>query len=236
MIKIVSYNIRGGLGMDGIRDIHRIGTYLKTLDADLICLQEVHKCLPQSGNIDQPLCLAEQLRMTCTFSSTLSIGEGKYGIATFSRLPVLSATHLRLPNIRERLKGIVWRERRTAVAVEVLVDGRSISVWNTHWSLNAKDRLCSAERLATALPSNKVVLVGDFNAGEGSGEIARLMELTGLQDAGVAEKICTFPSDEPRHRIDRFFHSPELNVIGMHVPDSPLSDHLPVIAGVNCFM
>ena len=140
-MRIVTYNIRGGLGMDGLRDIQRIGEHLASINADIVCLQEVHERLPQSGLVDQVSILSDCLDLPCYFSSAMNIGNGRYGIASFTRLTALDVRYVRLPNMREHLSGIVWRERRTAMELVVEVEGQRVSIWNTHWSLNAKDRL-----------------------------------------------------------------------------------------------
>ena len=162
-MRVVSYNIRGGLGMDGIRDVERIARYLLMLNADVICLQEVHECLPQSGVVDQPAVLSRILGMTCEFSSGLSVHGGRYGIVTFSKLPIRNIERIPLPNTTERLMGIVWRERRTALFVEVETENGWLTIGNTHWSLHSKDRMASADRLAKAMGGKSEMLVGDFN-------------------------------------------------------------------------
>ena len=54
MIKIISWNVRHGLGQDGIVDIKRIGEKLKSLNADIIALQgyimeDAHELVPGAG-------------------------------------------------------------------------------------------------------------------------------------------------------------------------------------------
>ena len=51
-IKLVSYNIRFGLGTDQKIDLERIADTVK--DADIIALQEVDRCWKRSGMTDQP--------------------------------------------------------------------------------------------------------------------------------------------------------------------------------------
>ncbi|MEP6755136.1 MAG: endonuclease/exonuclease/phosphatase family protein, partial [Chthonomonadales bacterium] len=212
-----------------VRDVERIGQYLLTLNADVICLQEVHECLPQSGVVDQPAILSHILGMTCEFSSGLLVHGGRYGIATFSKLPMRLVERVQLPNTTERLIGIVWRERRTALLVEVETQSGWITVGNTHWSLHSKDRLASADRLAKAMSGKNGILLGDFNTDASSAEVSRLMQGTGYVDLGAKTKVMTFPSNHPNRRIDLALATTELKHAELTVGETQLSDHLPLI-------
>ena len=55
-MKIITYNIRYGLGLDQRYDLDRIADTVR--DADLIGLQEVERFWKRSGMIDQPDILA----------------------------------------------------------------------------------------------------------------------------------------------------------------------------------
>lgn len=53
-IKIASWNIQMAKGADAIRDLNRIIDYIKAQDADIICLQEVGRNLPELLNSQAP--------------------------------------------------------------------------------------------------------------------------------------------------------------------------------------
>lgn len=53
-IKIASWNIQIAKGADAIRDLNRIIDYTKVQDADIICLQEVGRNLPELLNSQAP--------------------------------------------------------------------------------------------------------------------------------------------------------------------------------------
>src|SRR5438874_49069 len=112
-MRVISYNIRGGLGMDGRRDIRRIAGVLREAQAEVVGLQEVHRRLPQSGLADQPRSLARATGMRCLFGPALTFGPGKYGNAVLSALPARRRAVHRLPG-----KG----EPRAALEVELEMD------------------------------------------------------------------------------------------------------------------
>ena len=57
-MKILTYNIRHGRGMDDKVDIERIASVLAVSEADLICLQEIDQGLPRSRSVHQTQWLA----------------------------------------------------------------------------------------------------------------------------------------------------------------------------------
>lgn len=59
-MKLVSYNIRFGLGLDQQIDLGRIADTVR--DADIVCLQEVERFWKRSGGSDQPEILRGHLK------------------------------------------------------------------------------------------------------------------------------------------------------------------------------
>jgi endonuclease/exonuclease/phosphatase family metal-dependent hydrolase len=106
-----------------------------------------------------------------------------------------------------------------------------LTLATTHWSLAAKDRLSSVEKIAlwASFTGNPIVFAGDFNAGSNSLEIKTLLARTGWQDAASLEPLPTFPSDVPTQRVDYFFHSSEIAIRRVYTAASLASDHLPLI-------
>src|SRR5438034_287507 len=96
-MRVISYNIRGGLGMDDRRDLRRIAAVLRVEAAEVVGLQEVHCRLPQSGLANQPRALARAMGMACLFGPALALGPGKYGNAVLSAVPARRRAIHRLP-------------------------------------------------------------------------------------------------------------------------------------------
>ena len=78
MMRIVTYNTRGSLGMDGVRSTPRIAETLRPLSADVICFQEVYERIPPPLE-DQPAKLAVLLNRRFTFQRCLDFAIGGYG-------------------------------------------------------------------------------------------------------------------------------------------------------------
>ncbi|HXG24745.1 MAG TPA: endonuclease/exonuclease/phosphatase family protein [Chthonomonadales bacterium] len=227
-MRLVSYNIRGGLGIDGRRSLRRIAEVLREVDAQIICLQEVHCRLPWSGFQNQLRALARWLGMPALFQNNVWLALGGFGNALLTSLPVLSLARHRLPNSGERACVRKLPERRGLLEAVLQSPQGPLTVMVTHWSLNARDRQQSAEKVAALVAARRtpVLLAGDFNAAADSPEMARLRGLTGLCDRGSAP---TFPAHRPATRIDYVLHSPEVPVTRVWVVETPASDHRPVV-------
>src|SRR5258706_14052423 len=101
-MRIITWNIQGGKGMDGRRSIKRITEVLREFSRGIICLQEVHQRLPWSWFQNQPGKLERLPGYKVVFGPAYRLGIGAYGNAVLTRLPVRSVTHYRMPNDLER--------------------------------------------------------------------------------------------------------------------------------------
>jgi endonuclease/exonuclease/phosphatase family metal-dependent hydrolase len=223
-MRILTYNIRGGLGMDGRRSIPRIGSVVREAAAEVVGLQEVHQRLPQSALADQPRALERSTGMRCLFGPALTIGPGKYGNAVLSAVPAQRRAVHSLPG-----EG----EPRAALEVELELEGRPVVLFCTHFGLSEAARRDQATALAERVSraGAPVVVVGDLNAGPEAPEL-QLLLAAGLRHAAPPVEP-TFPSDEPRHRIDYILLSPELRCEQSRVIPTTASDHLPIAADIG---
>ena len=54
-LRVLSYNIHHGEGLDGRIDLERIASVIRASEADLVALQEVDQSTERSGGVDQPV-------------------------------------------------------------------------------------------------------------------------------------------------------------------------------------
>ncbi|MEX2025646.1 MAG: endonuclease/exonuclease/phosphatase family protein, partial [Pirellulaceae bacterium] len=60
-LRVLTYNIHHGEGIDGKLDLPRIARVIESVDPDLVALQEVDRRVERTGSVDQP---AELARLT----------------------------------------------------------------------------------------------------------------------------------------------------------------------------
>src|SRR3989338_4828597 len=129
--------------------------------------------------------------------------------------------------------------------VEIDVSGIKVNVITSHLSLWPAERLLQAEALlgpdwtGSAACQGPVVLCGDFNADPRSMVCKRIG--CKLRDAQLLleshKPKSTWLATHPFSRIDHFFVSPDIDVMGIEVPTTTLdriaSDHLPLIVDLK---
>jgi len=98
----------------------------------------------------------------------------------------------------------------------------------SHLSLGSRDRTRQAEYIGDIIREMccNTILMGDFNCGSDSREIAVIMDKTGMTPA--ARKMPTYPSWKPERDIDHFLVSKGIIIKKANVIDFALSDHLPM--------
>ena len=187
-VRIMSYNIHHGQGMDDKMDIERIGRLIIDVQPEVIGLQEVDSMVNRSGNIDILQLLAAQTGMYATFGYSILHDGGKYGNGMLTREKPLSVHKIALPGASEA---------RTALIVEL----NKYVVINTHFSLDEAERVESANIITKWAKryDKPVFLLGDLNATPDSSPLEILKKEWQLLSN---PKQPTHPSLNPEKTID----------------------------------
>ena len=229
-IRVMTYNIRVGIGMDKKFDLARTAAVIKRERPDLVGLQEVDRGVERTGRRDEIAELAQLTGMEYAFAPNLRYQGGWYGVAILSRFPILSVDHRRYANLREA-------ERRGLLRVEVSVNGERLGFVTTHLDYQHEDgRLFETRQLLGALEAldTPLIVSGDFND-EPSGSSYKLL-LTRFADAWTESRAggsdLTYPSDKPVKRIDYVFYdrrARRLRARRARILQTQASDHLPLV-------
>jgi endonuclease/exonuclease/phosphatase family metal-dependent hydrolase len=230
-IRVATYNIKHGRGMDGSLDLNRTLATLRSLDADIIALQEVDDQARRSGSVDQAACLAEQLDMYSAYGSFMDFQGGRYGLAILSRQPIVSHESWRLPE---------GNEPRVALATRLATDsGKEITAVAVHFDWVKDDGFRYAQALETIRQTRSLdtpwIILGDFNDVPGS-RTMNTFEQTGRNAVKPKSAAATFPADEPTLEIDYIFTGPPgawRPASASVVPESEASDHRPVMSDLQ---
>jgi endonuclease/exonuclease/phosphatase family metal-dependent hydrolase len=224
---VASYNIHRGMGLDRRRDLARIADVIAEIDPDVIGLQEV---IREEGppERDQPAYLAKRLGMELVMGATRPHGDGSYGNAVLTRLPVLSRGACDLS------RGV--REPRGCLRVDLGANGRTLHVFNAHFGLALRERREQLELLAAFIRDSAAlagprVLMGDFNEWH-RGPITRNLKREFASPMRRMRR--THPALFPLFRLDRIYWDVELEGETFRAHRTRLSrvasDHLPVVA------
>ncbi len=232
-LRVLTYNIHHGEGMDGQFDYERLAAVIKAQKPDLVALQEVDNKTRRASGVDQAKVLGDLTGMASVFGVAMAYSGGEYGEAVLTRLPILETRNAPLPYT-------MGNEPRSALMVRVRIGPRGRSLWfiGTHLdhTRNPADRLAQAReinRLVALESEGLFILAGDLNATPETEVMSTFYEM--WTDAAVVagNPQPTIPSDSPRRRIDYILYRPveKFRVIEMQVLHEPVaSDHAPVLA------
>jgi endonuclease/exonuclease/phosphatase family metal-dependent hydrolase len=232
-LRVMTYNIHVGVGMDKKLDLPRIAGVINAQHPDLVGLQEVDRGVTRTQGIDEIAELAKLTRMDYAFAFNLRYQGGQYGVAILSRFPIRATDHRLYQNTREA-------ERRGFIRAEVSVHGRLLNFVTTHLDYQYDDgRLFEAQQLLSALRDVKgpLIVVGDFNDIP-AGRAYQLMRCQ-FGDAWIesrsTEEGFSYPADKPAKRIDYiFFRSTDrARTKRAWIINTPASDHVPVVADLE---
>ena len=217
-LRIATFNIRHGLGMDGRVDLTRIAAVLRATTAEVVIVQEVDRWWTRSGSVDQPSVLAELSGLRMSFFPTVVRGESRYGLVLASTEP-LEAGAFPLPRLGSEEPRIFVRARFG-----------DVTFLGTHLSRSAEARrvqtLALAEEIRTA--EGPVVVAGDLNQGP-----SKLGPLRAAGLAGLARTLRTHPSIRPRRAIDHVLAGGGADVRAAWTLPTRSSDHRPLVAEID---
>ena len=172
-IRIMMFNLHHCEGTDSVYDVARIAGFMRDHKADIILCQEVDSGYSgRSNNENQPRMLKEMLGFESFYGP--NIGE-TYGNLILSRFPLSDMRNVPLPNPENK-------ESRGIIVSTVIINGRSLSLLNTHLSAfsrqNRDEQVVYLQRLIKDLKKS-VILGADFNC-KPSGQLKPLIEKNNL--------------------------------------------------------
>src|SRR5687767_9252619 len=100
-IRVMTYNIHVGVGMDKKLDLQRIADVINKERPDLVGLQEVDRGVERTQRKDEIVELASLTKMEYAFAHNLDYQGGQYGVAILSRFKINRIDHRMYQNRRE---------------------------------------------------------------------------------------------------------------------------------------
>ncbi len=222
-VRILTWNIHKGVGLDGIYDLERIVGLVRRHEPDIVALQEVDSRRAPDG--DSPFSyLRQAFGEHCVEARAITAPDGDYGHVVISRWP-LSGTVLHDISVGRR-------EPRRAIETIVETQHGPLHFVAAHLGLAFGERRRQVGLLAEIARSaqHTSVLAGDFNDWVWRGWV----NTTLLRELPARTWHRTFPSFLPAMRLDRIYCRPAPALLRSWT--DPLarraSDHLPVIAEI----
>ena len=186
-LRIASYNIQHGVGMDNKLDYKRIADVLEGISPDVVAVQEVDSMTRRTGNTYSLGEIADHMRYYASYAPAISFDGGKYGIGILSRKRPIRTEQHALPG-RE--------EARTLLVAEF--DDYVFAA--THLSLTEADLMASISIIENVAKkySKPFIIAGDLNAQPDSPFIKQLEKNFYICN----NKGKSWPADNPRECLD----------------------------------
>ena len=189
--------------------------------ADFVGLNEVRGKGLLKDYTAQAKKLGKLTDMNYYFGKAINVaGVAPYGNAFLSKYPIISAKTVKIPDPDPKT-GTEMYESRCIIKTEIDA-GEKYTVLITHMGLNKDERESAVKTLLSIAPTEKCIIMGDFNCTPDSEELKPLHEKYRCSDTNDL----TFPSDKPRIKIDYIFTSPDIETADKGTTTSIVSDHL----------
>jgi endonuclease/exonuclease/phosphatase family metal-dependent hydrolase len=232
-LRLATFNVKNGLGTDGVVDNDRLAEVCNDLRADILALQEVDSGASRSGLANQAALVARECGLSHFFAPAFEMrAGGLYGNALLARGSIDTTEVLELPCAPER-------QARIAALARVEIDDVALSVAVTHLqnrrggaplvAEDAEEQLAQLEVVVEALGRRRLprVLLGDLNSAPAV--IEPVLTAAGFS---VAETDATAPARAPRLRID-YVAVERLTIVSSEVVTTSVSDHRAVVVEVQ---
>ncbi len=228
-LRVLSYNIHHGEGIDGKLDLSRIAHVIRSVQPDLVALQEVDQKVKRSLGVDQPAELARLTEMNVAFGGNIELQGGHYGNAILSRFPIVQHKNQSLPNVDDgEQRGVLVAK----ISVPKLASPLHLLATHLDHRRNDEERVQSAKAINDSIEHNSrpALLMGDLNDVIGSETLTRL-ETVWKRTNG--EAMPTIPVGKPSRQIDFILFHPadRWRVIQTRVLDEAVaSDHRAILS------
>ena len=224
--RVVTFNVRHGLGLDGRQDLQRTARVLRELAPDIAGLQELDEDAERSGGIDQAAWLAGALGMWSA-SAPARGRRAHERVALLSRHPIVGA------EARWFWDGGSRGEPRGAVVAEIATTAGPVRCAVAHLSTRPLERAREWRALAAMMASlpGPALLFLDAN----SSRLAPLGRVASMHPP-PGRPPATFPAERPSKPVDWVLaRAPARHLEPAWTPvRGTCSDHLPLLTVVGC--
>jgi endonuclease/exonuclease/phosphatase family metal-dependent hydrolase len=228
-LRIATYNIHRCRGLDGRTNPSRVADVIRSIEPDVIALQEVIGAGPHlPGHAAE---LGAQLGMGWVMAPTRHLRGALFGNVVLSRHPIIHHAQYDLS----------WKtcEPRCCQRVDIAFGDDTLHLYNVHLGTAFLERRYQAGRLSAIvhdrrIPQPKVVL-GDFN--EWMRGLATTLLTERLQSIDLRAHLRrrrTYPGVFPVLHLDHIYYDGRVEVVSLDLPRTRralmASDHLPLVA------
>jgi len=228
-LRIATYNIHRSRGLDGPTMPSRVADVIRSIEPDVIALQEVIGASPHSpGHAEE---LGALLGMGWVMAPTRHLRGALFGNVVLSRHPIIHHAQYDLS----------WKtcEPRCCQRVDIAFGDDTLHLYNVHLGTAFLERRYQAGRLSAIVHDRRIaqpkVVLGDFN--EWMRGLATTLLTERLQSIDLRSHLRrrrTYPGVFPVLHLDHIYYDGRVEVVKLDLPRTRraliASDHLPLVA------
>ncbi len=223
VLRVATFNARHGARDNGFVSHRGLVDSCRSLDAEILALQELDRHVIRSWFRDQPAYIARSLGMehVTAHAKRTPVG-GSQCNALCARGRFEDVEVIELPREPDD-------ERRVAIICRVVLAGATVSVACTHLQHGGgkpREQLAAVVETMFRRPTPRII-AGDFNLAEE--EVEPILAARGFR---AAPSGATFPARTPRRRIDWIAVDSTLEVVGSRLHQPVVGDHCPLVADI----
>ncbi len=213
-LRVISYNIHKGFSLHHKFTLHDIREIIRTVDADLVFLQEVIgenfkfsqnlKNWPQETQFEY---LADSIWPHHAYGKNAVYPHGHHGNAILSKFPILAQHHMDLSNSRFEQRGLLH------AVIEPILYPSQIHIFCLHLDLLESGRIKQIKKviryIESHVPANApLIIAGDFNDWRKtiSPVLADSLQLDEAFIQIYKKHALSFPVQFPFLALDRIYH------------------------------
>lgn len=164
------------------------------------------------------------------FAKAIDDGDGPYGNGIISKYPFESVETIIIPDPDPKTEEGGYYETRCLLKAKM---GNGLTVLITHFGLCKDEQENAVKTVLEHLTEEKCILMGDFNVPPQNELLNPIRERMVDTSYDFCKDKLSFPSDNPRVKIDYIFVSPDIKIKGADIPSVIASDHRPHIAEIE---
>lgn len=231
-MKIMSFNTQHCLNfLEQKIDYEIMSEAIKRVGADIVGLNEMFDGGENVRYDYQTKILSELTGLdNWYFAKAIDDWDGPYGNGILSRFSFKSVETIKIPDpCPKRVEGGYY-ETRCLLKAE-LENGLLVLV--THFGLCEDEQENAVKTILENIRDERCILMGDFNVEPSCKLLDPIRDRMKDTSYGFCESKLSFPSPEPRIKIDYIFVSKDIEVLTADVAEIIASDHRPHIAEVK---
>ena len=231
-MKIMAYNTQHCASYLTRRiDFELIADIIKESGADIVGLNEIRGkgLTPEYKEQTEILSRLTGIEQGYFARAIFIQGTEPYGNALLSKYPIVSAEVIPVPD--PEVRGYNGYYETRCLLKAKLENGLTVMV--IHFGLNPDEQENAVRTVIDNLEDERCILMGDFNVTPDNPVLAPIRAcMKDTAELFECEKL-SFPSDEPRIKIDYIFVSPDIEIKAADIPAVVGSDHRPHTADIE---